>query len=167
MDELSTTGMKIVVLSILLTFGCFSSFECDGQSGPLPQFDVYPFDRGEVLEYRLYYGWFSIGKASVAIDNDLEWREGKRCYELKVNGGTAGLLNIFASVDDEWGAVISEEDLTPVYTYRNIQEGKFELEEKVYISDDSGKMRVESYKPRKDRRSTNHFDFDPNDEMIC
>ena len=143
----------------------FWSLATEAQNGGLPQQAVYPFDRGEILEYRLHYGWFNIGRATVQLDEAVHLRDGKSCFELRVNGGTAGLLNIFASVDDEWGALISEEDLTPVFTYRNIQEGKYQLQERVYIQPDSGHIRVESYRPRKDKRTNDLFTYDPQVEM--
>jgi len=155
--------IKYFITCLLLICLVVDSFGQNGASSTL--LAAYPFDRGELLEYRLHYGWFTIGKATVKMDEDVHLRDGKRCFELRINGGTAGLLNIFASVDDEWGAVIAEKDLTPVYTYRNIQEGRYELEEQVYISPDSGRIRVDSYKIHKDRRSTNYYDFDPEREM--
>ncbi|MEM9325569.1 MAG: DUF3108 domain-containing protein [Bacteroidota bacterium] len=148
---------------LLITLG--AALVLKSQPSGAAALPAYPFDLGELLEYKLHYGWFKIGEASLELSDSVKRYEGKNCYELKVSGGTAGLLNIFASVDDEWGAVINQEDLTPVFTYRNIQEGKYQLEERVYISADSGNVRVESYRAHKDKRSTDYFEFDPGQEM--
>ncbi len=154
-----------IISHLALGIYCLLPTQIPAQGGNGSAAVDYPFDRGEVLEYSMHYGWFHIGRATVQIEDDIQYRSGQSCYEMRVNGGTAGLLNIFASVDDEWGAVIKEDDLTPVFTYRNIQEGKYELEERVHIVPDSGQIRVDRRRLDKDKSSVNHYEYDPEQAM--
>ena len=121
------------------------------------------FIPGEHLEYKLSYGWFSIGKASFLLEESIQKYEDEECYKVQVKGGSSGFLNAFASVDDEWGAYLKTSDLTPMMTYRNIKEGRYRLNEKVIINPDSGKIVVESVKLHKEVpiQPTRYYDYEP------
>lgn len=124
--------------------------------------NTYPFQPGEEIRYKLNFGWFTIGKARASLDLNLQEYQGISCFKMLLVGGSSGMLNAFTTIKDEWGTYIKEDDLTPLFAYRNIQEGKYELQEQVYIDQDSGKIRVETYKPsrKKKRRPTKNYKYD-------
>ncbi len=123
---------------------------------------VYPFEQGEYLEYKLNYGWFSIGKASFRLDEVRDSMNCNSCLAIKVEGGSSGFLNVFTTVEDEWGALVRKDDLQPVYTYRDIKEGKYRLEEDIHFDYEEGTITVEQYKAHKSvpQRPTRYFEFD-------
>lgn len=129
--------------------------------------EAYAFRRGERLSYKLNYGWFTIGRGSFQVDSGYYDFDGKHCYKVNATGASSGLLKMVAPIDDEWGAYLRVGDLKPVHTYRNLREGRYQLQEKVFIDPDSGTIRVESIKPHRKQilRPTRNYMFDPADKV--
>lgn len=111
----------------------------------------YHFKRGEHLEFRLSYGWFTVGKASVEIDDRFHRYKNENCYKVDIKGETAGLLGVFTQVNDTWGAYITP-DLKPLHSYRNIKEGGYYRVERNDFDYKDGEVRVVKYDPRKETR---------------
>lgn len=120
------------------------------------------FSPGELLGFKLNYGWLTVGRGSFEIDKESSEYEGQECFRVAAKGSSAGLLRWIAPVNDEWGALIRMNDLRPLYTYRNIQEGGYQLNEEVFIDPEEGILKVESVKPhRKNKyRPTRRYHFD-------
>jgi hypothetical protein len=87
--------------------------------------------RGEILEYKINFGIFSIGKADMHIYPDWFRVNNRNCYKVDVFGKTTGAVDWIAQVDDNWGAYVDAEALVPHITWRNISEGKFVKKELV------------------------------------
>lgn len=114
--------------------------------------DRFNFRHGEHLEFKLSYGWFTVGKASLDIDDEVHAMKSESCYKVEVQGETSGLLGVFTHVDDRWGAYVRKESLLPVHAYRNIEEGKYMRVETTDFYHDEGKVKVLRYDPRKEER---------------
>ncbi|MEP1032290.1 DUF3108 domain-containing protein [Ekhidna sp.] len=118
-----------------------------------------PVSKGEELQFKLSYGWFTIGRGTFKISDNYVMQDGKECIEINVHGRTAGLAGVFSKVDDRWGAVIDKNTLLPYYSYRDLSEGYYDLDEKVYFDYDSMEVRVES-SSASDVRPTKYFDLE-------
>lgn len=131
-----------------------------------PERSVSPSDNfkiGESLEFRLNYGWFTVGKAQVNIDPRVHDYNDRSCLKVEITGQTAGFVGIFTDVNDKWGAYVETGSLRPQHAYRDIQEGKYERIERTYFDFDSKKVRVDRYNPLKDvRRPTITYDLQEN-----
>ncbi len=115
------------------------------------------FIAGEQLEFRLSYGWFTVGKALLTIDKNLIRYQDEECYRLEIKGETAGFLGVFTHVDDTWGGYVEKNSLLPLYAYRNIEEGKYIRVERTHFDHVAGKVEQERYDPRKEERKPNRF----------
>ena len=102
-----------------------------------------PVSTGEELQFRLSYGWFTVGRGTFKISDEYVLRDGKECIEINVHGRTAGLAGVFSKVDDRWGAIVDKDSFKPYYSYRDLSEGNYDLDEKVYFDYDSMEVRVE------------------------
>ncbi len=124
----------------------------------------HAFSPGESLAFKLNYGWLTVGRGSFEIDDQSEPYLGEHCFRVTAKGSSAGLLRWLAPVNDEWGALIRRSDFKPIYAFRNIHEGRYQLNEQVFIDPESGTLKVESIKPhRKNKqRPTRHYHFDAN-----
>ena len=127
-----------------------------------PMMKERPVSKGELLEFKLSYGWFTIGRGSFQISDQPVYRDGKECIEINVAGRTAGLAGVFSKVDDRWGAVIDKKTFLPYYSYRDLSEGDYDLDEKVYFDYDSMKVRVESSTKSEGERPAKLFDIEKN-----
>lgn len=112
----------------------------------------YNFKKGEHLEFKLNYGWFTVGKASLDIDSSDHLYRDRDCFKVEARGSTAGLLGVFTHVDDTWGAYLKKENLLPLHSYRNIEEGKYVRRERTDFDHAMGKVEVLRYDPRKVKR---------------
>ncbi len=120
-----------------------------------------PVSKGEELHFKLSYGWFTIGRGSFKISDEYVIQDGKECIEINVHGRTAGLAGVFSKVDDKWGAVIDKNTFLPYYSYRDLSEGDYDLDEKVYFDYDSMEVRVESSSASEPGpRPTKYFDLE-------
>jgi len=126
-----------------------------------PMMENKPVSRGEVLKFRLSYGWFTVGRGTFKVSDEYVTRNGVECLKIDVEGRTAGLAGVFSRVDDKWGAVIDKNSFLPYYSYRDLSEGDFDLEEHVYFDYNSNKIRFEqSSKKDKKPRPTKYFDIE-------
>ena len=120
-----------------------------------------PVNRGERLEFKLSYGWFTIGLASMQTASYYESREGHECYRVDIKGKTSGLMGVFSKVNDKWGAVVRKNDFLPYYTYRDLEEGSYRKDEKVYFEYGAMRIRVEDFDVKANRpRPTTYYDIE-------
>ncbi|MEM9895965.1 MAG: DUF3108 domain-containing protein [Bacteroidota bacterium] len=140
------------------SFLIFLSFFSSAQVSLL---DHTPVQAGEVLEYRLAYGWFSLGRATMVTAEKKDDRYQRDSYKIDIAGKTGGLLGAFASVNDVWGGVFDKEDFKPYYSYRDVQEGDYILDEKVYFDYDQKKIILKQvFGKDKVIRPTRYFDIE-------
>ncbi len=117
-------------------------------------------NRGEELRFKLNYGWFTIGRAFMTTASFYPKRESQDCYQIDIVGKTAGLIGVFSKVNDKWGAIIRRDDFVPYYSYRNLKEGNYRKNEKVYFEYDLNRIRVEDYDVNgKKPRPTKYFNI--------
>lgn len=140
-------SMRIVLLLIISTLSISAQPRNDDNPTSRNRFQL-----GEHLDFKLSYGWFTVGKASLAIDDHFHDYESNSCYKIEIKGETSGLLGAFTHVDDRWGAYIRNNNLLPIFAYRNIEEGKYVREERTYFDHDNGIVEVLRYDPRKKER---------------
>lgn len=102
-------GISISVLLI------FSGLICQSQV-----LDVYPFETGEILKYKIRYGWFTIGEAEV----NHEYPSKADTFNVNVVAYTTGIVNWIAPLYDSLSTSIDKSTLHPVRAYANRREGK-------------------------------------------
>ncbi len=132
--------MKRLIIGLLLTcvFSAFNSV----------QKDIYPvvknesFAKGELLEYKMSYGIFNIGKGTTRVDKQYFRINNRDCFKVDVFGRTVGMVDWVADVDDQWGAYIDTASIVPHVSYRKIREGKYKKDE--VINFDHVKGRIEA-----------------------
>jgi hypothetical protein len=145
--------LKTMLTLILILNGWF------GEAQPPKLINDPPTNPGEKLTFRLSYGWFTIGNATWQTDSKVHTFGGEQCYKVKVNASSAGLAGLFSKVNDEWGTYVRTSDLLPMMDYRDLQEGKYLLDEKVYY--DYGKKQIKLEKIRKgEKKPTEYYDMD-------
>ncbi len=108
--------------------------------------DVYPpvpndsFKRGEVLEFKMTYGIFTVGRGSANIHPNYYEVNDRECFKVDVFARTVGLVDWVADVNDQFGAYIDTASLLPHMFYRKIREGNYKKDEQTYF--DHAKQRI-------------------------
>ena len=119
--------MKRVVFSLFLVF-TLSSFWGDKKSNFTPIKNT-SFTRGEVLNYEVTFGIFTVGKATTVIENKTYTMNSRPCYKIDAYGETLGFVSWITKVKDQWGAYIDTSALVTHVSYRKIKEGRYRKDE--------------------------------------
>ena len=89
------------------------------------------FTTGELLNYHVTFGIFSVGEAKMEIKDKTFRVNGRKCYRVDVHGKTTGLVSWVAKVNDVWGAYVDTAALIPHISYRKIRENNYKKDELV------------------------------------
>jgi hypothetical protein len=109
--------------------------------------DAYPpvkhdsFTRGEELNYKMNYGFFTIGKGKARIHKDYYKLSNRDCYRVEITGKTVGMVDWVADIDDQFNSYVDTTSLIPLQFYRKIREGKYKRDE--WTNFDQVKNRIE------------------------
>ena len=112
--------------------------------------DIYPsvknesFIRGEVLNFKMTYGIFTVGRGSANIHPGYFKLNDRHCYKVDVFAKTVGMVNWVSDVEDQWGAYIDTAALLPHMFYRRIREGRYRKDEQTYFDHHNKKIKVKT-----------------------
>lgn len=102
------------------------------------------FTVGEVLEFKMTYGFFTVGKGSAKVHPNYFRYANRQCYKVDVYAKTVGLIDWVADVDDYWGAYIDTMALVPHQFYRKIREGSYKKDEWTYFDHVNRQIQVKT-----------------------
>ena len=114
------------VLLLFLVTG-FASFAQDSLAFAPVEYN--PVNAGETFEYKVTFGFFTVGKAQIQTSQKIYRVNGRPCYKIEVRGKTSGAVNWVAAVDDTWGAYVDTLAFLPYLAYRNIKENNYRKNE--------------------------------------
>lgn len=99
------------------------------------------FSRGETLEYRVNFGFLTIGKATTKVDARSYTINSRPCYKIDAFGETTSISWIYR-VKDNWGAYIDTAAMVTHVSYRKIRENNYRKDEQVVFDHKLKKARV-------------------------
>src|SRR5258708_23460802 len=130
-------GLVRSTISILLLAG----FSAENHT-PFPQVHNTSFGTGEIIDYRINFGFLTVGHASTNVDKKIYTMNNKPCYKIDGYGSTSGLISWFRKVDNQYGAYVDTATLVPLVSYRNIKEGDFRKNEVVNFDHENKRAEV-------------------------
>ena len=123
----------VLILWILITANTVSSQELPLKKDPI-------FREGEVLKYKLKYGFITAAEATIEVlPSDLKFDD-KPTYRLNVDASTSGTFDIFYKVRDRYDSYIDKDNLTPYFYQENIREANYRREDKARFYQDGKKV---------------------------
>ena len=161
------TMKKITILFTLIVLLSGESFSQEvkelykeEQGDDFPNLGEKPFDFGEEIEYKLYFGIFTVGRGKFKIQENSYKINGRPSYKVDVRAKTTGVIDWLAKVDDHWGGYIDTASLNPHRAYRIIKEGKYRLNEVVNYDHKSQMLEVKQMKRNDDSfREPMYYEF--------
>jgi len=130
-----TINMKKLTLFISTLLICLNGF---AQELPLKKDPV--FKEGEILKYKLKYGFVTAAEATIKVlASDLKF-DNKSTYRLVVDAETSGTFDIFYKVRDHYDSYIDKSDLTPYFYQENIREASYRRTDKARFYQDAKKV---------------------------
>jgi len=125
---------KLLLFSVLT----FLSLKSIGQD--LPFVKEPAFKPGEVLTYKLKYGFITAAEGTLKVlDTDLKF-DGKPTYRLSVDGNTSGTFDVFYKIRDHYDSYIDRKNLKPYFYQENIREGGYRRQDKARFSQEDKKV---------------------------
>ena len=103
------------------------------------------FVKGEIVEYKMSYGIFTVGKGSTRIDKQYFKVNNRDCFKVDVFGRTVGMVDWVADVNDQWGAYVDTAALVPHISYRKIREGNYKKDEIINFDHIKGKIEAKVF----------------------
>jgi len=123
---------------LLLLIPIFAALRGHAQELPLKKEAV--FQAGEVLQYKLKYGFITAAEATIKVLNsDLKFDD-KSTFKLTVDARTSGTFDIFYKIRDHYDSYIDKEELTPYFYQENVREASYRREDKARFTQSSKKV---------------------------
>ena len=132
--------MKVLLNGFLL-FLLLTSFSSEKRKDFIPIKNT-SFGTGEVLNYRVNFGFFTVGQASTVVEKKIFHINSRPCYKVDAYGETLGFVSWITKVDDQWGAYIDTAALVTHVSYRKIKEGNYRKNEIVNYDHDNQQAEV-------------------------
>lgn len=111
---------KSLITYIIVLLAITSTYAQD-----LPHLDNSTFKVGELLKYKLKYGFFTAAEATIqVVPTDVKF-ENKPTYHLVVQGNTSGSFDVFYKVRNRYDSYIDQKDFTPYLYTENVREDKY------------------------------------------
>lgn len=121
----------------LVAFSLFS-FNLFAQELPVKPDAV--FQPGEILQYKLKYGFITAAEGTLKVlKTDLKF-DGQPTYQLSVDGRTSGTFDVFYKIRDHYDSYIDQDKLTPYFYQENIREGSYKRTDKARFNQKTRKV---------------------------
>src|SRR5438445_10482742 len=116
--------MKLVIITTALFLG----FGFAQEPTPSPE-RKSTISTGERLDYRMYLGFFTVGKGTTTVDNSYHTKNNRKCYKVDAYMQTLGIASWISKVNDNWGAYVDTAKIVTHESYRKLSEGPYRLDE--------------------------------------
>ncbi|WP_339044770.1 DUF3108 domain-containing protein [Cardinium endosymbiont of Tipula unca] len=111
---------------------CFLFFSLSALHAKSANLDYAPFDRGESLEYQVYYSFIHAGTVTMGVDEQLHHMHGHNCYRVEVKGTSSNGLGVLGiKIADVWESYLDVELLCPYRFCSHIQENNYVRKERI------------------------------------
>jgi hypothetical protein len=98
------------------------------------------FQEGEILTYKLKYGFITAAEATIKVlATDVKF-DNKPVYRLSVDAKTSGTFDIFYKIRDHYDSYIDKTDLLPYFYQENVREASYRRQDKARFYQDAKKV---------------------------
>ncbi|RYF26888.1 MAG: DUF3108 domain-containing protein [Flavobacteriales bacterium] len=127
--------MKNLILTIVSVLTGLVGFT---QELPLKKQPI--FKEGEVLSYKLKYGFITAAEATIKVLATDTKFDNKPTYRLSVDARTSGTFDIFYKIRDHYDSYIDKTDLTPYFYQEDVREASYRRNDKARFYQDAKKV---------------------------
>lgn len=104
--------MKKKLSTLLFVIGVLAGYSQGNTQFPL----------GEKITFKIHYGWFTLGEASMRLGDTLTQEGGKNYYHSKIEAGTVGLFSWLAGIDNNYSGLVSVDDYKALKSEKHLDE---------------------------------------------
>jgi len=114
--------MKKLFLILILLLVCVTFISSDTK---YPTIKNTAFQAGEVLRYRISYGFVDAGEAILEVKETNKTGASRPLYHVVGTGRTLGAFNAFYKVHDVYESYVDKQSIMPWYFVRDVNEGGY------------------------------------------
>lgn len=89
------------------------------------------FKPGEILKFRIHYGFMDAGEATIEVKKDLQNFGGRECYHMVGVGKSVGAFDWFFKVRDRYESIVDRQAMIPWFFVRRVNEGGYIINQNV------------------------------------
>ncbi len=119
---------KLVLLFLLFSLGVSGVVPAQKKLRTIKNESFKP---GEVLKFRIHYGFMDAGEAILEVKSDLKSFGGRDCYHVVGTGNTVGAFDWFFKVRDRYESVVDKDAILPWLFIRRVNEGGYIINQNV------------------------------------
>ena len=124
----------------ILAFGAIFFGTTSSDSVKYPAVTNTAFQVGEVLRYRVTYGFMDAGEAIMEVKSTTRKGGNRPLYHVVGTGRTLGGFNSFYKVNDVYESYIDKQSIMPWYFKRDVNEGGFKINQEYTFKQDQNKV---------------------------
>lgn len=137
----------------------FCSFSLKSDNGTYRYVPNSSFERGEIIDYKVHYGFVNAAVGQMVILDDLDYINQRPCYKIEVHGKSVGMFELFWGVDDIWATYLDTASIITHKFYRILKEGRYRKHEVIDFDHDQHRASVRTYDYSKSRwKDTRYYD---------
>lgn len=126
--------MKQKLIFLFILFMSFHKEDVAGQDKDLREIKNEAFKSGEVLEYRVHYGFIDAGEARLEISNEEKSVGGRPCFHMIGTGKSVGAFDWFFKVRDRYETFVDKSAIVPWLFIRRVDEGGYTINQNVMFN---------------------------------
>lgn len=116
------------VLAVILFMGMLTNATAQV---PLANRNNKAFKPGEVLTYRMHYGFIDAGEAVIEVLPEIKNFGSRPCYHVVGTGRSLGAFDWFFKVRDRYESYVDTSAIVPWYFIRRVDEGGYKINQNV------------------------------------
>ncbi len=138
-------SLFFILLSSIFIFAFSSDSSIEKKKNDLTELrsiDYNSFRKGEILEYDASYGFFNAAKATLVIQPQPVFINGRSTMHVVGKAISLGTFNWFFKVEDRYETYIDEEAVLPWKFVRHVREGGYKLDRGITFDQFNNKAAV-------------------------
>ena len=127
-------ALKVLIFVVAILLGY-------AQEVKYRELEEIPFQPGEVVVYKVKYGWVTAGTATFKIDEQMYKYKGALCFRFHGEGRSAKSFDWFYKVRDYFDSYCDAKGIFPYYYIREVNEGDFHYYDRVEFDHVNGRIK--------------------------
>jgi len=88
---------------------------------------------GEIIQYRIHYGFITAGEAFMRLTDKYYYVNKKVCYRAEIIGNSTGAFSSIVRIRNVYGAYFDTTEFKPQKAFRSISENKYRKKEETFF----------------------------------
>lgn len=80
------------------------------------------FPLGEKITFKVQYGWFTLGEATMSLGDSLIFKNGKPHYQSHIEAGTVGMFSWLAGINNNYQGVVNVDNYKAIESEKHLNE---------------------------------------------